>query len=702
MDFSEVNKKFGNHLKRTVLAFVAILIIAILLEGLLIGMLVRKNASSSVNLLLNQIEIVLKENKESEKQQIHELKDAYISQAKLIAYIISNSPQIATDIDELKKIAALQSIDEIHIFDSTGKIYAGTKPEYYGYSFDSGEQMAFFNPMLSDKSLSMCQDITPNTAEGKNMMYAIAWTSDGTKMVQIGITPVHLIEFLSDTDVSRVINNIPVTRGFDIYVVDMQNLKISATTNNHIEDPNLALSFRAKISHRLKKKGKGLVFHKGDFYYIDFRRVDKYVAAASYCLTNSSGHFTLPIITISVYMIISGLFILRLIYNLYQANTAKTKFLNNMSHDIRTPMNAILGFARLIENNKDEPEKIQDYVKKIESAGEYLLSLINSVLDMARIESGRIEFQTSTIDIRNDFEALVSFFENDFNEKELTRNVSLNIEHNFIVGDAQKIQQIYVNLVSNAVKYTQKGGTVGIEVNEVPCEKPGFATYVGKISDNGIGISQEFKKHIFESFSREQTSTESRIGGTGLGMSIVKKLVDIMGGTIEIESQPGKGSVFTVSLSMKIASPQDVMSDEKTQEISAGEFEGFKVLLVEDNDLNAEIATEVLTGLGLKVERAENGLACLQKISNEPEEDFYDMILMDIQMPGIDGFEATRRIRKLEDRKKAGVAIIAMTANAFEKDKQNAIKAGMNGHLVKPIDIASLVSTLKKFLLKKV
>lgn len=683
------------HVKRTVGGFALILIIAILLETFVIAVLVRNSAGRAVDLLLNQIEIIFSEGQEKEKQKLEEFKTFYITQVKFIAYFVSKNPSLSSDVSELKRIADFHNINEINILDSTGKIVSGTEKRYYGMTLDSGEQMAYFKPMLEDKSLIMCQGVTSNTAEGKEMIYAASWTLDKTKIVQIGFSPDHLREYLSKYDISHEINNIPVTRGFDIYIVDLRNLKMFASTNSSIEDPELAASFKKKIGERLKKAGKGIVRHKGHFYYIDFRRAGGcYVAAASYCLWNSRGHFLIPVISISVYLLIAGIFIIRLISKLYRANNAKTKFLNNMSHDIRTPMNAILGYAKLLQDKKNDAETILNYVGKIQTSGEYLLSLINNVLDMARIESGKMELKLQPIVISEQNISILDMFAEDLERKKLSVFKSKEIQHEYVLGDKAKMQQVVVNLLSNAIKYTPEGGNITLNLKEFPSDKAGYAKYVYTVSDDGIGMSEEFKKHIFESFSREQTTTESGVNGTGLGMSIVKKLVEIMGGEIQVESEVNKGSSFIITMHLKIIDDSEIKDNSFSKKIDKNEFAGRKVLLVEDNDLNAEIATEILMSLGITVERAEDGFVCVQKIAQGSGRD-YDLVLMDIQMPRMDGYEATMLIRGLENKEAAGVKIVAMTANAFAEDKQKAYNAGMNGHLVKPIEINSLIACLR-------
>ena len=380
------------------------------------------------------------------------------------------------------------------------------------------------------------------------------------------------------------------------------------------------------------------------------------------------------------------------------ASLAKTRFLNNMSHDIRTPMNAILGYAQLMEDDlkgKDLPQTLE-YLKKLQQSGNLLLSIINNVLDMARIESGRIEIDENYGRIEDIRQTLFEIFDDEAKKKNLVLQYTINVEHENILTDTTKVKEIFVNILSNAIKYTSSGGAVEVSVDELPCDEAGYMMVRTRVSDTGIGMSQEYLTNIFEAFTREQNTTKSKIAGTGLGMSIVKKYVDLLGGTINVESELGKGSTFTVTLKHRIADESYYVKKYMEEPRTGSEIlEGRNVLLAEDNDLNAEIAEAILESAGLKIERVEDGIQCVNRIEKMPA-DTYDMILMDIQMPKMDGYKATQAIRNLPDKDKACIPIIAMTANAFEEDKRNAIAVGMNGHIAKPIQVDKLLSILSE------
>ena len=378
------------------------------------------------------------------------------------------------------------------------------------------------------------------------------------------------------------------------------------------------------------------------------------------------------------------------------ASLAKTRFLNNMSHDIRTPMNVILGYAQLMENElkgKDMPETLE-HLEKMQQSGNLLLSIINNVLDMARIESGRMELDENYCRIEDVRKSLFAVFDEKARKKNIALHYTMNVEHEHVLTDVTKVKEIFVNILSNAIKYTPSGGSVMMSVDELPCDEPGYMIVRNRVSDTGIGMSQDYMTKIFDAFTREQNTTKSKIAGTGLGMSIVRKYVDLLGGTIDVESELGKGSTITVTLKHKIADESYYVKKHIEESGTGSEIlEGRNILLAEDNDLNAEIAEAILERAGLKTERVEDGIQCVDMIEKMPA-GTYDMILMDIQMPKMNGYKATQAIRRLPDKDKACIPIIAMTANAFEEDKRDAIAAGMNGHIAKPIQLDKLLSML--------
>ena len=380
-----------------------------------------------------------------------------------------------------------------------------------------------------------------------------------------------------------------------------------------------------------------------------------------------------------------------------KANEAKTRFLFNMSHDIRTPMNAIVGFSGLLEKSIHDEKKSLDYIKKIRVSSDILLTIINQVLEMARIESGKITLSSESVNIREMVDAMNTVFESSLTKKSLEYQCSLNVVHDQILCDKTKMEEIILNVVSNSIKYTNPHGKITVSIDELDSEDEKNADYKVVVEDNGIGMSQDYLPHIFEEFSREHTSTETRVAGTGLGLPIVKSLVDRMGGTIEVESEEGKGTRFIMKFSFPVSSKNQVREEEKKNIPDITEkLEGKRILLAEDNELNAEIAETVLEETGIKVKHVEDGIQCIEELKKMPEK-YYDVILMDVQMPNMDGYTATQRIRDLDDSR-AEIPIIAMTANAYDEDRRKAQEAGMDGFLAKPLDVDEMMRLLAQII----
>ena len=389
------------------------------------------------------------------------------------------------------------------------------------------------------------------------------------------------------------------------------------------------------------------------------------------------------------------------------SSRAKTTFLNNMSHDIRTPLNAIIGFTELAAARLNDKSAVENYLSKIRSSSSYLLSLINDVLDMSRIESGSVKLESSLFSLPEFFEDLHTLLQRDADSKQLSLLWNTgSISHHYIISDKLRLNQIFLNILSNSVKYTNPGGRIWFDVSELSASPDGFAVYEFCIQDTGIGMSPDFLEHIYETFSRERSSTVSGVQGTGLGMAIVKKIIDMMSGTIQVKSRPGQGTEFQIRLRLKVGhpatagsaripfSPKSSLSDA----VSGKElFSGYRILLVEDNELNREIAEEILKEAGFILDTAPDGAIAVD-IMRHTKPRYYALILMDIQMPNMDGYEATRQIRSLPNPEIANTPILAVTANAFEEDKLAAEKAGMNGHVAKPLNIHKLITAIKSVL----
>lgn len=400
-------------------------------------------------------------------------------------------------------------------------------------------------------------------------------------------------------------------------------------------------------------------------------------------------------IIITIFLDVSNMVMLKkALEQAKEGSAAKSAFLFNMSHDLRTPLNAIIGFSELMKSHWEDSKISRNYLEKIDESGQYLLSLINNILEMSKIESGKEELKEKPWDIYTSCDNLLQFFEPDIRQKNQTLNYAVNIKHNMILTDSLKIREIYVNLMSNAIKYTNEGGTISFSLEEIEREE-GLSDYKAIVQDTGIGISKDYLPHIFENFTRQKTSSESGVMGTGLGMPIVKKLVDLMHGTISIESEEGKGTTVVVNLPHRYIIEKEEVDVVDDKEI---DLTGKHILLVEDNDLNAEIAQTLLEDKGLKVIRAKDGLEAIT-IVKENAVDCFDCILMDIQMPRMNGFEACKVIRSLPNNR-SQLPIIALTANAFEEDRKDCLNAGMSDHVSKPIEIQSLLQTIESVLKK--
>ena len=379
------------------------------------------------------------------------------------------------------------------------------------------------------------------------------------------------------------------------------------------------------------------------------------------------------------------------------ANKAKSSFLFNMSHDIRTPMNAIIGYADLASRHLKETEKLGRYLEKIQICGKELLSMLGNVLDLARIENNKVEMEYTVSNVHESFENCVTMFQQQAESKNQTLSLTEQISYPYVYMDVPHLSEVCLNIISNAIKYTNTGGTITCNVRQESCEKEDWCNMIITITDNGIGMSEEFQKRIFETFERERNSTSSHIEGSGIGMGITKKLVELMDGTIEVKSKQGEGSTFIVTIPCRKASKEDALVKKNNTPRNEKCLKGVRILLVEDNEINTEIATELLTEEGCIVETANDGVACVDMIE-KADADYYKMILMDIQMPVMNGYDATLAIRKMKDMKKARIPIIAMTANAFAEDRQKVLSVGMNDHVAKPVDMSILVPTMMKYL----
>ena len=993
--------------KKQVIAIIAAILIALFLSCLFI--LVRsaeQHFADSAKMISSQIENYINNNKDEEERLKESLKEEYISKAKALAYILENNPTLQSDYDGLCRVADLLNIDEVDIFDPNGVIIYSTVPDYIGYSMDNEGQISFFRPMLNDRSLSLCQDMVPNSAEGKLTMYAMTWRADGDSLVEIGITPQRLLSAMAETDISKVLEHMPFD-GTLYFIYDAGQDKIVSSTEKSLlglsggefaidlkkpaESPRKGAINDETYYYILAERGDYLIgiceeeghlyrdtrinavilffclavvmtgiyfltdaltkkekkneqkyvgelkdfadqlssykkavlsdalisleinLSKDNLYYGVWKddsnkevqlddilgltlpcSYDQYIkawneifvkksASASFqsntdreylinafnsgtneitfdyeartisgksgwlrrsiCMTkNLSGdviaytnvkdisalveqnkreeayvralateydsivfvrleedsdkdqvvvhsrvtgkvneiinsetrdeknfarklknflpfihpddrarfdektnrklilqsfsedktyevdfrlmtpegvevYYQLRFVPIkNDYGRIYGMLAcmrdideeIRREFGIRQeledariaaeaANQAKSAFLFNMSHDIRTPMNAIIGFTDIAEKHIDDQERVREALAKVKMSSNHLLSLINDVLDMSRVESGRVKIEEEPLMIDTAKDNLFSILAGSAEAKNirLTSLIHPSLTHHWAYIDRMRMMRVLTNIVSNSIKYTNPGGKIDIFAEELPCEQEGYARYRYTVTDTGIGMSEEFLEHVFEPFSRAESATKSGVIGTGLGMAITKSLVELMGGTISIESQLGVGTTVRMEFVNRIAEAIDAKS--LVQEAASVDLSGKKILLVEDNELNREIATEILEEEGVAIEVAEDGDIAVEKM-RAAKEGQYDLILMDIQMPRMNGYDATRAIRRLPNAYASSIPIIAMTANAFDEDKMNALAAGMNGHVAKPIDVPKLLNTLADIL----
>jgi len=757
-----------NMQRITVLMVVIIMFLSTAVQIINTRQTVRRKASQ----IFDQVSQILEENSAALKVAQEEYRVKCLNNARTVAYILEYNAEARDSMVELKKIAEDVDVDEIHIFDASGVIVSGTHPEYWGFSFDSGEQMNFFKPLLTDRSLELVQDITPNTAQGKLVQYSALWSEDGAFIVQIGNYPYNVLRATEKNELSYIFSLLRAGVGYSLHAIDPETWKVAGSTVENNVDRNAAeMGFRAE---QLASGNAFFAAADGDMSYCLSREIgENYVVWASPVLG-----FVRTILTNEA-MLLAGLVLIALILvyavsaamdrtvveqirrvnqtlrdiqdgnlttkvnveeskefcelsshvnsmvaSLLQsserlelsekiksqkeelelqreqleaalkraeaASKAKSEFLFNMSHDIRTPMNAILGFTDLALESRDA-EAQREYLKNIDISSKQLLDLINNILELSKIENHEIVIDEELVDVREICGRLRTIFDNDLKKKHQTLTVKLEVAHPYLYMDATHYSQIFLNIVGNSIKYTFDGGAIMVTLRETAGDTPGVCVLETVIEDNGIGMSDEFLAHAYESFSRERTSTISGIQGTGLGLAIVKNLVDLMKGTVQIKSWQGRGTRVIIRLPHRLGkAPTELPKGEK---LDSALFQGRRVLLTEDIDINALIATKLLTGKGCLVERAKDGVECVDMLQ-KAEAGYYDLVLMDIQMPNMDGYRAAQVIRAFEDRKKASVPILALTANAFKEDCDKAMEAGMNGHVAKPLDAAKLFQAM--------
>lgn len=767
-DLKSIVAKNMRRITQIMVAILLLLSTAIQVYG------VRQTARRNALQIFSQIGQILDENSHELEQVRQEYESMCLNDARTVAYILEYNPKARGDVEELKKIAVNAEVDEIHIFDVNGTIVAGTHPEYFGYSFDSGEQMGFFKPLLTDYSLELVQDIRPNTAEGKLVQYSALWSEDRTFILEIGMYPDTVLRATEKNELSYIFSLLRTGVGYSLYAVNPETEEVAGATV--LDDVGKGIS---EVGLQLERLEAG-----GAFY----ARIGQ---TLSYCMSEKIGEnyvvWTTPVsglvetVFTNELLLLAGLILIAvilvyavlritgravidqigrineklreiqggdlttqvdvggsreflelsahinsmvdsLLHNSRQpelsekiksqneelerqrekleaaleqaeaASRVKSEFLFNMSHDIRTPMNAILGFTNLALESGD-PAVQREYLRNIDISSKQLLDLIDNILELAKIENRKVMIEEELVDIRENCRRLCTIFDSDLKQKHLNFSVQLDIVHPYLYLDTLHYAQIFLNLTSNAIKYTPDGGSITVSLREREGETPDTCMVETVIEDSGIGMSEAFLAQACESFTRERTSTVSGIQGTGLGLTIVKKVADLMKGTIRIESRQGEGTRVTVCLPHRLGEAPA----EKDCTEDGGCFRGLRILLAEDIDINALITTKLLTGRGCLVERARDGVECVDMVL-KAEVGRYALILMDIQMPNMDGYEATQAIRSMADREKAAIPILALTANIFQEDRDKAAEVGMNGHVAKPLDAAKLFRAMAEIL----
>lgn len=707
--------KHGNRTRR-IYGIILISFVIIWIGSLFFQMLNnRHSAWIASEMILQQLEDVIEENKESYQTLLETLKEDYTLRAEIVANLLEMEGRLYQTTEEYRKIAKQLRVDEIHIINTGGCIVAGTNPEYFGYSFSSGEQMGYFKPMLADKKLSMCQDMVPNTAEGKMMMYAIVWNSSGTAMIQIGITPSRLLAKMNSASVENLVRQMPITSGMNIFLLNATTGKMLATTRQDVLLYELQDSDRlgeGKIQEGKRYRSSAKI--RGRQQYLVYEKYGEYDLAVSYGIFEANQNLIYVAATMFLVLVLSFLVVFYITERSIaaiekneeelkqakeaaeRANAAKTGFLSRMSHDIRTPLNGIIGMIEISDRHREDRALVDANRVKEKVAAKHLLELINDVLEFNKLDEENLQLTKEPFCLKKLWQEIITIVE----PRAADKGVLLKYEEQTegtaagcVLGSPLHVRQIFINILGNAIKYTDAGGHVLCQVT-IKAIGESRISCRAVISDNGIGMSTAFLPHLFESFSRENTDEKSVTQGTGLGMSIVKHLVDEMGGTITVESKKGVGTTFTVTLLFEEPKEQEGKKIEEGDE--SADLSGMRVLLAEDNELNMEIAETFLTDAGVQITKAYNGKEEVERYLEQPAGTF-DAILTDLMMPVMDGYEAVREIRSSGRADAQSIPIIALTANAFLEDAERVKKEGMNEHLPKPLDVGKMLSVLAKY-----
>ncbi len=696
-------------------AIVSLLFAAILVGSILLWVQTnRKNAEMACGMILDQMEDVITANEQDIEVLMATLKDEYGVRANLVANLLDQGVGANGTQADYQAVAEQADVEELHIFNSEGTIVNGTTPTYYGFNFNAGDQMHYFLPMLKDRDLTMCQDMTPNTAEGKPMMYAITWNSTKEWMVQVGVTPNHLLQVKEHSSLTQAIARMPVTEGMMVCILNDETKEVLGCTSE------LEQGCQESLSQLMKNEPAGAerrytIVKLGDTpRYIAYETFEEMDIAVSYSVevaNDNIGNMTAVLfLTLALSLLIINVVTRKTVGALEesrnqlaeaktaaeQANAAKTSFLSRMSHDIRTPLNGIIGLLKIDENHPDDLALLQANRRKIAISADHLLSLINDVLQMSKLEAGEVTLAHEALDLNELSVSVLTIVDQRATEEGITMEYLTppeKVVYPYVYGSPLHLRQLFLNIYTNCIKYNKPHGKISTSFAFLGLEN-GIVTYRWIIADTGIGMSQEFLQHIFEPFSQEHSDARSVYKGTGLGMAIVKTLLDKMHGTIDITSTLGEGSTFVITLPFPVAQASDVAPAQ--QKVQEADIYGLHLLLAEDNDLNAEIAQVLLEEAGAEVTLVRDGQQAVDAFASHPAGTF-DAILMDVMMPVKNGLDATRDIRALDRPDAKRIPILAMTANAFDEDAKACLEAGMNAHLAKPLRMEVLTGTLAVF-----
>ncbi len=670
----------------------------------------RSSAMETCSIMLDQVAELITQNDENLYTIQEGLKDGYLIRARVASTILDRHLEEYSTPESYVALAELLGVDEVHVFDETGTIVAGSIATSYGRNMDEGEQIGYFKAMLDNKDLSLCQDLTPNTDEGREMMYAAVWNGDKTRIVQVGLAPERLLKLLDTSSISVLVRTLPVIDGMAIYVVDENTGRVSASTETDMVGYQVLDSDRTgQPLDRDQQHFKATKIIQGEKTYIVYERVNNRDLLVSYTVKAANADLGFSVLYLALFMT-AAYFLLQHTINRYisylekqsaelsDALDAKNGFLRRISHDVRTPLNGIQGYIDLAARHPEDPSVQQHCRENATRALRIVLDLVSSLLDMSKLEKDEIVLENELFnleDLMDDVDALLR-------PQAQARNIDYDpgrsepLPEPNVVGSPRYLRRVFMNLASNAIKYGREGGYVHLDARLLS-RTDETVTYRFLFRDNGIGMSPAFQEHMYETFAQEKNDARTTYQGSGLGLSIVKKLVDAMGGTLTCQSEKGVGTTFTLDMTFPIAPAPDRAAAPAETLPEQPALQGRRILLAEDNQMNMEIARCILTDCGATVTGVWDGAEAVDAFSASAPGDF-DLIFLDIMMPHLDGLEAARAIRALSRPDARTIPLIAMSANAFAEDIRRSLDAGMNAHVSKPVSQEQILAAVRDLL----